>query len=74
MYDKAVEMIERFFGCEDEEEDDDVAPTAAGGGFSFGCNTAEMTPNKSPSACGLEMNNATSIGMFGSPVRTLNFA
>lgn len=83
VYEKAVQIIERFYGCDDEEEDDaDVAPNVADGAaaFSFGMTNAP-TPNKAPSSCGVEMNNSPCGGggmggmpMFGSPVRTLNFA
>lgn len=67
VYDKAIEMIERFYGCEDEDrEDGELAPAVAPGAteFSFGM-ASNVTPNKAPLACGLEMS---------SPVRTLNFA
>lgn len=80
MYEKAVEIIERFYGCEEEDEDDSVTPMVAEGSmtFSFGCNTAEITPGKAPSACGLETNNTPggggSMALFSSPVRALNFA
>lgn len=80
VYEKAVQIIERFYGCDDEEEDDaDVAPDVADGAaaFSFGM-TSAPTPNKTPSSCGVEMNNSPAgmagMPMFGSPVRTLNFA
>eukprot|EP00903_Cladosiphon_okamuranus_P019512 g17943.t1 len=80
VYEKAVQIIERFYGCEDDEEDDaDVAPDVADGAaaFSFGM-TAAPTPNKAPSSCGVEMNNSPAgmggMATFGSPVRTLNFA
>lgn len=87
MYEKAVQIIERFFGCEDEE-DEELAPTVAEGGsaFTFGLMTtsaaATTTPSKSPSGCGREMQGTPSGGgaatgtmpAFGSPVRTLNFA
>lgn len=88
MYEKAVQIIERFFGCEDDEEDEDLAPEVAEGGnaFTFGLTTTSAasttTPSKSPSGCGMEMHGTPSGGgaapgtmtTFGSPARTLNFA
>lgn len=80
MYEKAVQMIERFYGCEDDEtEDADVVPMVPDGAatFAFGMaessgtvNVSTMTPSKSPSACGLESNDVRPV--FGSPIRTLN--
>lgn len=84
MYEKAIQIIERFYGCEDDEEDADLAPTVTEGAttFSFGVNdtnlNAVVTPSKAPGFCGLEMNSTPgdggAMGVFESPVRTLNFA
>ena len=35
VYDKAVEILEAYFG-EEEDEDENLAPNVSGGGFSFG--------------------------------------
>ncbi|KAL7500246.1 hypothetical protein ACHAWT_010965 [Skeletonema menzelii] len=36
VYKKAVEIIETFFGCEDEAEDENLAPTLNGDTYAFG--------------------------------------
>lgn len=88
VYQKAVNIIERFFGCDEEDEDDEnLAPDISedGNTFSFGVSTsagvmhtdASSTPSKTPT-CGLAVQGTPSGGgnvpTFGSPVRTLNFA
>lgn len=78
VYDKAVMIIERYFGCEDDEEEDErFAPVIAEGGetFSFGAtaagaSSANDTPSKS---CGMAT-GTEGLPAFGSPQRALNFA
>ncbi|CAM9615020.1 unnamed protein product [Ectocarpus fasciculatus] len=82
VYDKAIDIIERFYGCEDEDEEDaHVAPTVVDGAatFSFGAADAATPSKAASSTCGAEMNNSPCGGgagmpIFGSPVRALNFA
>lgn len=86
VYEKAVQIIERFYGCEDEEEDDaDLAPAVGDGAATFSFGVAGSSNAAAPStSCGVEMNNSPcapgasgglgGMPMFGSPVRTLNFA
>ena len=82
VYDKAIQMIERFYGVEDDEvEDDDLVPTISNGAssFTFGMATASgtmdsmeshssLTPSKNPSSCGLEMNSTPREAGGGHPV------
>ncbi|CBJ31635.1 conserved unknown protein [Ectocarpus siliculosus] len=82
VYDKAIEIIERFYGCEDDDEEDaHVAPTVVDGAstFSFGAADAATPGKTASSTCGAEMNSSPCGGgagmpIFGSPVRALNFA
>ncbi|CAM9512442.1 unnamed protein product [Ascophyllum nodosum] len=82
VYDKAIQMIERFYGVEDDEvEDDDLVPTISNGAssFTFGMASASgtmdsmeshssLTPSKNPSSCGLEMNSTPREAGGGHPV------
>lgn len=62
VYQKAVMIIETYFGAEDEAEDENLAPEASGSTFSFGVKNLDETECPANS------------GMNAQPFTTFNFA
>lgn len=64
VYTKAVQIIETYFGAEDEADDENLAPSANGNTFSFGIHQKDLEEDECPAS---GRNNSQ-------PMATFNFA